>query len=215
MTFRDSWCLSPSSWPYCIDELSPPGDKEGQTPGIGTFTPIGLFQGIECTSLSQGEAEEDASETLEATRDWRLGQVLADGGDTGNPSLADAASVASAGTGIVEALATAEGEAADGLYGRLAYVHVSWADLTRLAAAQAITREGRSWRTAAGNVVVASAGYSGLTDSIHVTGEVFAAVSPVETRSALDRSVNTYEAYAEQIGLAVFPPCFNIVVGVT
>lgn len=141
-----------------------------------------------------------------------MGRELAEGATSGNPSLADGTS-AGAGSSLVDALAIAEQAAADGLYGRLAYVHVTPGDLTRLLAAYAIWRDGRAWRTAAGNLVVASAGYD-FTGEIHVTGEVFAAVSAIDSRSDIDRAVNTVEAYSEQIGLAAFAPCFNITVTV-
>jgi hypothetical protein len=218
VTFGDGWCLDPAPWPYCLPDVSPPpspGEKQAQGLAPGAeFDPFGLYQAVECTTLSTDAARTEAGETLAATADWLMGQELQTGAQTGNPSLEDATPVAAGGAGYAEALATVEGQIAAELKGRLGFVHVTPADLVLLVAAQVVVRDGRTWRTPGGHVVVSSAGYD-FDGTLHATGEVFAAVSPVETRVDVDRSINQTVAYAEQIGLAVFPPCFNISVEVT
>jgi hypothetical protein len=180
---------------------------------VAEFEPTGIVAGVACTTLSTDRAQDDATETLLAVADFQLGRELADGAVTGNPNLGDAITAGTA-ADFVEALAVVEQAIADGLYGRLGYVHVCPGDLTRLLSADAIYRDGRAWRTATGNTVVASAGYD-FCGEVHATGEVFASVSPAETRASVDRAVNTTEAYAEQVGLAAFAPCFNVYVEVT
>ena len=215
VTFGGSSCLSPAPWPYCITEESPgsPGEKTPQAPGdIKVFEPTGIYQAVECTTLSRDSSEEKAREALAATADSQLGVELYDGSVTGNPSLSQAISVGAAAS-YAEALSLVEGAIADGLSGRLAFVHVSAATLTLLLAEQVIWRDGRFWRTATGNLVVSSAGYD--FGAIHATGEVFASLSPPETRVDIDRAINQAVAYAEQIGLAVFDPCFNVYSEVT
>ncbi len=217
VTFSGDWCIAPSPWPYCVGDESPPFDETkdlGVPDDITDWTPMGMFQGVECTVLSVDQAQQDAADTLEATHDWLLGHELQTGEATGNPNLDAGVGVTTIGTGHANALATAEQYLADETNGRLGFIHVTPQDLTLLVNAQVLVREGRGWRTAFGNVVVSSAGYD-FIDEIHVTSEVFASVSAVETRSTIDRSINRMEAYAEQIGLAVFPPCVNAFVEVT
>lgn len=215
VTFSDTWCLAPQPWPFCIGEVSPsdsPGEKQASSPEApAEFEPVGIVAGVNCSTLSPGDSQETATQVLLATADYRLGVELATAPITGNPSLSEGTPVTAGGAGLCEALATAEATVADILQGRLAYVHVTWGDLTRLVCAQAIWRDGARWRTAAGNLVVASAGYA-FHGEIHVTGEVFASTSPIDTRSDIDRQINSTEAYAEQLGLAAFAPCANFYV---
>jgi hypothetical protein len=122
--------------------------------------------------------------------------------------LADAVLVGSA-NGAVEALAVLENEIAEETQGRLAFIHVSPANGVRLAETLRFS-EGR-WYTPTGNLVVISPGYHTL-DDLHATGEVFANTSEAGRLNAVDRSVNTRFVTAEEAGLAVFDPCFNIAV---
>jgi hypothetical protein len=218
VTFGDGWCLSPEPWPYCLPDVSPPpspGEKvaQGLEPNA-EFEPVGLYQAVECTTLSSDDAQANAEETLLATADWILGQELQTGEQTGNPNLEDADPVVSLGTGLAEALATADAAIAAGLQGRLGFIHVTPHDLAMLVDSGILVRDGRAWRSPSGHTVVSSAGYT-FDGTIHATAEVFAAVSPVDTRADVNRAINQVVAYAEQIGLAVFAPCFNISVEVT
>lgn len=215
VTFGDDWCIDPAPWPYCVPDVSPPDPKSGSAPGdIAEFEPLGLYQAVECTTLSRDTARVTAEETLAATADWLLGAELQTGAETNNPNLEDATPVAPGATGITEALATVEATIATELKGRLGFIHVTAGDLVRLVGAQVLVRDGRVWRSPSGHTVVSSVGYT-FDGTLHATAEVFASVSAIETRTDVDRAINQTVAYAEQIGLAVFPPCFNISVEVT
>lgn len=216
--FNGSTCLGPASWPYCLPELSPPASPpQEKTPdtasAVAEFEPTGIHQAVECTTFSQDRAATLATEALDVTAEYQLGLELATAVETGNPSLADASSTTAG--DVVTALAAIENSIAGALYGRLGYIHVSPGMLVELLAADLLTREGRTWRSPMGNTVVASPGYVTLGDNIHATAEVFASLSVPETRVDVDRSINQSVAYAEQIGLAAFDPCFNIAVEVT
>jgi hypothetical protein len=217
VTFGESWCLEPSPWPYCLDDVSPPfspGEKvEGGMDAPAEFEPLGMYQAVECTTLSRDTAQENADETLQATGDWLLGRELQTGAVTGNPNLEGGTPLAAA-TTYAEALGALDQAIADQLSGRLGFIHVSPGDLAALLNAEVIWRDGRTWRSAAGNTIVSSPGYS-FVGTLHATPEVFAATSPIETRVDIDRAINQVVAYAEQIGLAVFPPCFNVSVEVS
>jgi hypothetical protein len=214
--FNGSTCLGPQTWPFCPPEASPPPEGKVYDPmgEIAEFEPFGIYQGIECTNFSANSAATAASEALNVTAEYQLGHELATGESTGNPSLADAVA-ASPATSVAEGLATADAAAADGIFGRLAFIHVSPRMLTLLVGAQVVYREGRSWRSPNGHIVVASPGYGTLADVIHVTAEVFASLGVPETMVDIDRAINQNFAQAEQIGLAAFDPCFNVSVEVT
>jgi hypothetical protein len=214
--FNGSTCLSPQPWPYCLNEEDSPGafEKSPDAPSdVAQFEPTGIVQGVQCTTLRTDRASELAMESLRATADYQLGLELSTGLVTGNPSLSAGTELPVVGTGYAVALAALEQHIAENAFGRLAFVHVSPGDLTMLLAAQAIWRDGRVWRTASGHPVVSSSGYDFIGD-LHATGEVFASVSVPETRVDIDRAINQSVAYAEQIGLAAFDPCFNIYVEV-
>jgi hypothetical protein len=213
--FNGSTCLGPETWPFCPPEASPPPDTKlyGVLGDVAEFEPFGIYQGIECTNFSANRAATAAAEALDVTAEYQLGSELATGTATGNPSLGDATPLSAAGD-PTEGLAIAEAAAAEDLYGRLAFIHVSPKMLTMLVGAQVVYREGRSWRSPNGHIVVASPGYGVLADLIHVTAEVFASLGVPETMVDIDRAINQNFAQAEQIGLAAFDPCFNVSVEV-
>ena len=212
--FNGSTCLGPLTWPFCPPEASPPPDPKtyDMLGDVAEFEPFGIYQGIECTNFSANNAARAATEALDVTAEFQLGHELATGEATSNPSLADATSTTAADP--IEGLALAEAAAAADIYGRLAFIHVSPQMLTRLVGAQVVYREGRSWRSPNGHLVVASPGYGVLADEIHVTSEVFASLGVPETMVDINRANNQNFAQAEQIGLAAFDPCFNVSVEV-
>lgn len=212
--FNGSTCLGPQTWPFCPPEASPPPDvKQYDMLGdIAAFDAFGIYQGVECTNFGVERAVRSAAEAIDVTAEWQLGHELATGEATGNPSLADATNTTAADP--VEALGMAEDLAAANLFGRLAFIHVAPSMLTQLTGLTAVYREGRSWRSPNGHLVVASPGYTVLGAKIHVTPEVFASLSVPETTVGIDRSVNQNFAQAEQLGLAAFDPCFNVSVEV-
>lgn len=213
--FNGSTCLGPQTWPFCPPEASPPPEeKEYDTLSeIAEFGPLGIYQGIECTTFSVDRAATSAAEALNVTAEYQLAHELATGEATGNPSLADATPL-SAASSVVEAIGAADMAAAEFLFGRLAFVHVSPGVLVEAVAATVLLREGRSWRTPGGHMVVSSPGYHSLADVIYVTPEVFASLGVPETTVDINRAINQSFAQAEQIGLAAFDPCFNVSVEV-
>lgn len=216
VSFNGSTCLGPQTWPYCPPEASPPPESKeyANLSAVAEFEPLGIYQGVDCTTFSQDRAATSAAEALDVTAEYQLAHELATGESTGNPSLSDAGTPLAAAS-IVDAMSAAESLAAEHLFGRLAYFHVSPSMLTQLVAAQVVMREGRSWRSPMGHLIVASVGYWELGEVIHATPEVFASLSVPETMVDIDRSVNQAFAQAEQIGLAAFDPCFNVSVEVT
>jgi len=214
--FNGSTCLPPAPWPYCPADESPgPEPKQANAPSsVAVFEPTGIFQAVECTTKSRERAGELASEALAATADFQLGFELANGAVTGNPSFADATTTTA--PDVLTALADLESGIASGLYGRLAFIHVSPGMLVYLTdACRGVHRDGRAWRSPMGNLIVASPGYVDLGSTLVATGEVYAETSVPETRVDIDRAVNQTVAYGEQVGLAAFDPCFNIAVEVT
>jgi hypothetical protein len=210
VTFLGSACLGPEGQVYCPPSPTP---KTKSAPGdVASFDPIGIILGVECTTLSRDRAESIAADALDATREWQLGQELQTGALTANPSFADAVALPAA-TDIVEALAALEQDVADSIFGRLAYIHASPANMTRLLAAQAIWRDGRTWRTASGNTVVSSPGYT--MAALVATPEVWAATGERDYLTDVDRSVNTTTSYAEEVGIVAFDPCYIASVTVT
>jgi hypothetical protein len=47
-------------------------------------------------------------------------------------------------------------------------------------------------------------------DTIYATGPVFAAHGFPSQRSAVDRTLNTSEAFGDEAGIVVFDPCLNV-----
>lgn len=216
VVFNGSTCLGPQTWPYCPSEVSPPPTVKDYDAlsDVAEFSPVGIYQGVECTTFSQNRAAVAAGEALDVTAEYQLAYELATGDSTSNPSLADGLALPAAGS-VIEAIAAADQAAAEGLFGRLAYVHVSPGMLVEAFAAQVVIREGRSWRTPNGHLVVASPGYHELGSTVHVTAEVFASLSVPTSMVDIDRATNQSFAQAEQLGLAAFDPCFNVAVEVT
>lgn len=199
-------CLPVQPWPYC-----PPDGlvKTSSRPTSGTeFEAFGVVQAVECTTLSSSEIEERAETSLSVTREYQIGEALAVGVvGTVNPALTGQEVVGTAAGTVEEALAQAEDEASDRVTARLSVHHVAPSDATRLLASQAIFRDGRLWRTAAGNVVVASPGYTALQGAVYTTGEVFAGFGEGQTLTDVERSLNTETAYAEEAAVVAFEPC--------
>lgn len=210
VVFTSAGCLPPSASPYCPD---PPVEKPTNRRGDPvTFEPFTVFQGVECSAFPGASITETAGAALDATRDWQIGRELAHGDITDNPALDEATNVG-AGITPVEALALLEQEAADGLFGRQAWIHMSVANLTRLHAADAVIRDGGRMVTAAGSRVVVSAGYD--FDDLIATGDVWAAAGERDTFGDPDRAINTQYAYAEDVAVAAFDPCLLIATTIT
>ena len=99
-----------------------PGELPDRPPTPSRWAPSIIRQSVECSTLS-GDMSDYASTALTLTREWAVARTLQFGGD-GNPSLSgDATPLGSAAT-LRDAIAVLEGDAADELTGRRAYLHV-------------------------------------------------------------------------------------------
>lgn len=208
---NSSQCIEGLPYPFCNrTSEGEPVDKETQRPGDGdTFEPVGITVTVDCSTLG-GDPQKFAEQGLDLLREYTIATELAAGTVTANPALADASGVGS-GVGAKEALAVLEDEIALVAQGRQAFVHVSPGNMVRIEGALRWT--GTRWLTPNGNVVVSSPGYTTLTD-LHATGEVFTGVGGRANLSSIDRNVNTRYVTAEELGIAVFDPCFNIAVSI-
>lgn len=224
VTFSSTQCTTPQVvGTECVDDDNPEDatTKTTQRPGEAvTFDIFGVVHGIDCTTMGRTDVGALAEQALEVTREFAVAREFLTGAASGNASLADA-SVLTASTDPVAALGCLDQKAAEALSGRLAFIHASPSIATAWMAASAIRLDGRTWRTALGSVVVVSAGYDGRTPGgaapvnggpqfAYATGEVYAAIGNRQTLDAVDRSVNTRVAQAEDVALVVFDPCFAI-----
>lgn len=219
ITFSSTQCTVPQVvGAECTDN---PDEKETQRPGSAvTFDIFGVLHSIDCTTMGNTDVGALAEQALDVTREFAVAREFLTGASSGNPSLADA-TVLTASTDPVAALGCLDQKAAEALSGRLAFIHASPSIATTWMAASAIRLDGRTWRTALGNVVVVSAGYDGRTPGgaapvnggpqfAYATGEVYAATIKADTLDAVDRSINTRIATAEDVALVAFDPCFAI-----
>ena len=207
ITFVSDGCLAPERIGPCAVVAGTP-----ETPGdAALFTPVLIRQGVVCSSMSGFDLEVLADESLAATAEYAVGQELVDGLATNNPNLADATSVGTA-TSISDALGCLEEAAAVGLGGRPAFIHVPPGATSSLPSS--LSSDGSVWRTAAGTTIVSSPGYAGQA-FMFATSEVWTGIGAVDTGSALERSNNTDEAWANVIALAAFDPCWTAKVAIT
>lgn len=228
ITFPSTGCTVPQVvGTECIDDENPEDavEKTTQRPGeAATFDIFGVVHGIDCTTLGRTDVGALAEQALEVTREFAVAREFLTGASTTNPSLADADDLGAI-TDPVAALGCLDQRAAVALSGRLAFIHASPAILTAWMAASAIRLDGRTWRTALGNVVIGSAGYDGrapggtapaegATLYAYATGEVYAAFGNRQTLDAVDRSVNTRIAQSEEVAVVAFDPCFNVAMDV-
>lgn len=208
---NSSQCLDALPYPFCNRPgEGDPVEKDVQDVGdADTFEPVGVTVTVDCSTLG-GDPGKFAGQGLDVLREYTIATELAAGTVTANPALSDA-SVVGSGATPKEALAVLEDEIADAAQGRQAFIHVSPGNMVRIEGALRWT--GTRWLTPSGNVVVTSPGYTGLTD-LHATGEVFVGVGGRATLTSIDRNVNTRFVTAEELGIAVFDPCFNIAVSI-
>lgn len=206
---NSSQCTEALPYPFCNRPgEGDPVQKETQDVGdADTFEPVGVTVTVDCSTLG-GDPAKFAEQGLDVLREYTIASELATGTVTANPALSDATVVGSGDT-PKEALAVLEDEIADVAQGRQAFIHVSPSNMVRIEGALRWT--GTRWLTPSGNVVVTSPGYTTLTD-LHATGEVFVGVGGRATLNSIDRNVNTRFITAEELGIAVFDPCFNIAV---
>lgn len=221
MTFVSGQCLAPQSVGSCT------GGEESKVPANlsaeASFDAFAVVQSLECTAMGRTQLGSYANDSLDVTREYAVGRELLTGAASGNPSLADATVLGLAADGPVAALECLEQTAADDMHGRLAFIHASFGLATELLSASAIWRDGRLWRTAAGNILVVSAGYDGRdpggeapvegdTAYLYATGEVYAEVGQRENLNDVERGTNTLHSIAEDAAIVLFDPCFSVAI---
>lgn len=224
VVFSSGECLQPINVGPCSgDEAETKGQQDLSAPA--EFQAFNVVQAVQCSTLGRSEVDVLAGQALDVTREFGVARELLAAGATGNPSLADALVMAAA-ADPVTALGCLEARANAHLAGRMAFIHVSPAVGTHLLANAAIFKEGRRWYTASGNTVVISPGYDGREpggDSpgageplfMYATGEVYAEVGSGDQRQILqsvERTQNTAQAWAEDVALVIFDPCFNVAI---
>jgi hypothetical protein len=171
------------------------------------------------------------SELLEALL-WTGDATGDDVAGEARPHLADGRAVelaAGAAVGIGVAFALMDQALTGCLHGVAGMVHVTPYTLAVAAAADLVDRDGNRWVTPNGHTVVAGAGYTGggprpavggalpaapdllaavpANQWMYGTGPVFYLLGSTDTRSAVDRAVNTVTAMSERPGAAFYSPC--------
>ena len=210
--FRSDGCSPPQVMGPCPDGVSHAPHRPGST----TFWPVGIRQGATCSTLSGSDMEELAGNRLEWSREWTLGRELQSGfwsdrdappDADGNPNL-DAGTVVEGAThDVVDALGKLEEAGAAELHGAQLVIHAPPRAATHLLDRRVIWQDGRTWRTVTGSVFIVSPGYTGV--DMYVTGQVFASTGRREVLVDHDREVNDTIAWAEEVGIALFDPCWH------
>ncbi len=224
VTFASGQCLVPQTVGTCTDGATT--KNMDALSEAASFDAFGVVQALACSTLGRSAIDEFAGQSLDVTREFAMAREFLTGAASSNPSLADATVLGTSAADAVAALACLDQHASTQLSGRLVFIHASPQLATTLLAGNALWRDGRTWRTALGNVVVVSAGYDGRspgggapTDGdplyMYATGEVYAEVGQREVLQSVERGQNTLESVAEDAALVAFDPCFNVAVDTT
>lgn len=209
--FRTIGCSPPEVLGVCDV-----GDTVGARPAFAEFQPSFIRQTAMCALMSQIGTEDLALNRLEATTEWGLGQMLAEGLGSANPSLADATVVHTAAVGgVVDALSCLEQAVADTGYGAAAVLHASFRAAAYLRANHLI-EDGFS---PAGMPWIISPGYPADDEEVTIwaTGAVWASVEgmyaltdPQTGQRPVDWQINTDATFTQRLGLVAFDPCLNL-----
>lgn len=216
IVFRAIGCSEPVVLTAC--DVS---DRTGTRPGEnGLFEPIFISASAACSLLSQIGTTNISMDRLEATSEWGLGQLLATGLGTNNPSFADATLVhAATDDDVVSAVSCLEQAAADLGFGAEIVMHAPPRAAAYLAAQHLLDPEdmlspaGHPWIISSGYPVEVESG-NDTTVTIWATGSVWAGVSPAYVlengntgRPQPGWRINLDEAWAQRLALAAFDPC--------
>lgn len=198
--FLGGQCLTPEVFGPC----SPP-DLVSEGPSNAQFEPVGLSQGVVCSTLGllETDLEKLALQALEVRAEYLLGLVLE---TSTNPDLSGGTDLGGF-SDVASAIAYLDYYLGQNLYGEQGVVHMNPGFLALLG--DAGYRDGGIYRTAGGHRIAASPGYQAV-DTIYATGPVFAAHGSPSQRTVVDRDVNTSEAFADEAGIVVFDPCLNV-----
>lgn len=181
-----------------------PADPEH--PGdVQRFEPLLIRQGVRCSLLGRPDTGAYATAAANVSGWWALSRELYDGAATGNPSLADATSLGTAGPDVCDAVGVLEDAADTALNGAVAVIHVP-VGLAACLGDTVMRADGGMLRTWAGNLVA----IHGSGDTLYATGQVWAAVAPIDTNVYDDRRINMSEGWADTAALAVFDPSFIV-----
>lgn len=223
ISFTDASCTLPVVMGECP---TGPDLKPAQGLTVETFRPVELIQAIECTTLGGGPGD-TANVALDQTREFALARELLTGAasardasvpDHANPSLVSTAVPIGDTLSVAAALACMERRFAEATGGRAGFVLVGVDMATRLLALRLIWRDGAQWRTAAGSIVVVSAGFDGRDPGggppaageplwMYEVANLWAGVGTRTVLSDVNRADNTATERAEDIALAAFPTC--------
>ena len=214
--FRTTGCVPPEVLGIC--EVGDPTDVR---PSSAEFKPAFIRQNSVCALMSQVGTTDLALNRLEATTEWGLGRMLADGTGTENPSLADATVIHGGASlnlpgEVILAVSCLEQAVADTGYGAAAVLHApyraaAWLASTRLIDEDGFSPTGLQW--------IISPGYPTEEEvvTIWATGPVWASVEgmyvlrdPQTGQRPVDWLTNTDAAYTQRLGLAAFDPCLNL-----
>lgn len=202
-------CVSPVRLGNCAVIESPaesPGDPEApqDLPEGATFKTFTARIGLQCSTLSRAPLPLFARSVSGLTADYALTRELFDGASTGNPSLGDAVALPAA-TDAIQALACLEAAAASALSGRQATIHVP-PGVAAYIEPRVYRDDSGAWRTIVGNKILIGSGYTGSL--IYATGEIWAASQPIPTRADVQRLTNVDTAWAEELAIVAFDPCY-------
>lgn len=194
-------------------------EDEAHRTGVATFHPFPIEQRSECSTLSGPgglDHERFATDRLDATTEWAMGQQLAaDVTGQGTPSLANATSLGTvANADFVSAVGCLEQAAADAGFGSRWVLHAP----VRAAAFLTKDKMLRDGLSPTGATWIISPGYpvqGPTTVRLWATGQVWAAVDAPQVVAGLDHRVNTEAAYALRAGVVAFDPCLNFSIDVT
>jgi hypothetical protein len=197
------------------------------TPGLNTADPFGIYAEDHCSTIGfqardyEGRARRQlaAIQSFYVANELQLGGIAGTAGGGDNVSLTDANLVGPA-SPPAEALGILEAAAGAALGGARCMIHVTLQGLDALMHAQQIYQAGQKWLTAAGNIVVADAGY-GLENGavfMYATTMVKVRLSPVliipgsfpdAMRQATAIATNFVTIYAERLALVQFDSSFD------
>jgi hypothetical protein len=196
-----------------------------EIPSESEFDPYVVYSDVACTTL-QATGEELAAYAIahtEVAKSYHLAaQVERAAYETGNPSLATGASpIANSDQSLSGAFVAIEDALADLLDGGVGMIHISAALLGPAVGACGLQRIDSVWYTPTGHIVVADAGYLGVSPYtggsvagelwVYGSGPVFYALAMPMVVGApwenIDYTRNDLTIRTEQYGIAIFDTC--------
>lgn len=206
--------------------------------GLNAGTPFVVWAGDRCSALAfqSRDWQARARRQLEVTRSFQIARELWDGalaaGGIDNPLLTDLTSdtVTAGAADPVDALACLEAGMAEQGFGRQGMIHMPPQLMAHYVAASAVVRDGATFVSPMGHVVVPDAGYTGSgpggsaagasqwmygTDVIALRlAEVMTVPTSLsdarDLASAMDRTVNDITVWAVQVVAYQWDRCVHV-----